>query len=73
MNNVKNYTPVCPFGHKDCTGDPAFIQIYDPAYYGECYEDRDPNIVVKSICPKREEHQTDCPYYSTKKWEIAEI
>ena len=75
--NGKTYTPVCPYGCNDCTRDPAFIKVYDPADYGECYEDRDPKTVAKycgcmDYYNDQEKYPT-CPSYTTELFEIHEF
>ena len=33
----KTYKPVCPFGHKDCIFDPAYIKFTSPKIYRQTY------------------------------------
>ncbi len=73
MSETLEYTPVCPFGCKDCTNDPAFHQAYEPWSYGEAYEDKDPSVVVKVICPTPSANTPKCPSYRTDMWERHEF
>ena len=59
----KTYILLCPFGKKDCIGDPAYILFHYPKWYKEMYGDMPPEEVVKTECPEYDGKSKDCPEY----------